>query len=120
MYRQTVTIDELDDHGAARGTYRERRDIIFSPQHERSEEAIGRAENRLKFLSPPSANRSMAGTGSRCTPMPTTRYSSAPGANASACGSRTPITGASARSRRLRRGRIEKFPGVGIPPWRIG
>jgi len=50
MYRQTVTIDELDDHGAARGAYREVRDIIFSPQHERTEEAIGRAENRLKYL----------------------------------------------------------------------
>jgi hypothetical protein len=50
MYRQTVTIDELDGHGAARGTYREVRDIIFSPQHERTEEAIGRVENRLKYL----------------------------------------------------------------------
>jgi len=50
MYRQTVTIDELDDHGAARGAYREVRDIVFSPQHERTEEAVGRAENRLKYL----------------------------------------------------------------------
>jgi len=50
MYRQTVTIDELDGRGAARGTYREVRDIVFSPQHERTEEAIGRAENRLKYL----------------------------------------------------------------------
>ena len=50
MYRQTVTIDELDDRGAARGAYREVRDIVFSPQHERTEEAIGRAENRLKYL----------------------------------------------------------------------
>jgi hypothetical protein len=50
MYRQTVTIDELDGHGAARGSYREVRDIVFSPQHERTEELIGRAENRLKYL----------------------------------------------------------------------
>jgi hypothetical protein len=50
MYRQTVTIDELDDRGAARGAYREVRDIVFSPQHERTEEAIGRAGNRLKYL----------------------------------------------------------------------
>ncbi len=50
MYRQTVTIDELDDHGAARGSYREVRDIVFSPRHERTEETIGTAANRLKYL----------------------------------------------------------------------
>src|SRR4051794_35898639 len=35
-YRQTVTLDELDDHGATRGNYREVRDVIFSPEHERT------------------------------------------------------------------------------------
>jgi len=50
MYRQTVTIDELDDHGGARGNYREIRDIIFSPQHERTEEPIGKPLNGLKAL----------------------------------------------------------------------
>src|SRR5215213_7961304 len=30
MYRQTVALEELDDHGAMRGRYREVRDIIFS------------------------------------------------------------------------------------------
>src|SRR5690242_2129648 len=30
-YRQTVTLDELDDHGVTRGIYREVLDIIFSP-----------------------------------------------------------------------------------------
>jgi hypothetical protein len=50
MYRQTVEIQELDDHGGARGNYREVRDIIFSPQHERSEETVGKPENRLKNL----------------------------------------------------------------------
>jgi hypothetical protein len=49
-YRQTVTIDELDDHGGARGRYREVRDIIFSPKHERSEELIGQVQNNLKNL----------------------------------------------------------------------
>ena len=49
-FRQTVTIDELDDHGGARGNYREVRDIVFSPQHERTEEWIGKAQNNLKFL----------------------------------------------------------------------
>lgn len=50
MYRQTVTIEELDGHGAARGQYREVRDIIFSPQHERTEDMIGKAEKGLKYL----------------------------------------------------------------------
>ena len=50
MYRQTVTIEELDDHGGARGNYREIRDMIFSPQHERSEEMIGKPQNDLKNL----------------------------------------------------------------------
>ncbi|HYW41689.1 MAG TPA: hypothetical protein VE959_02455 [Bryobacteraceae bacterium] len=49
-YRQTVTLDELDDHGGARGAYREVRDIIFSPKHERTEQLIGNPQNTLKFL----------------------------------------------------------------------
>ena len=50
MYRQTVTLDELDAHGAARGSYKETRDIIFSPAHERTEETIGLPANSLKNL----------------------------------------------------------------------
>jgi hypothetical protein len=50
MYRQTVTIEELDGSGAARGIYREMRDIIFSPKHERTEELVGKPENGLKQL----------------------------------------------------------------------
>ncbi len=49
-YRQTVTIEELDDHGGVRGAYREVRDIVFSPRHERSEELLGKPQNSLKFL----------------------------------------------------------------------
>lgn len=49
-YRQTVTLQELDTRGAARGQYKEVRDIIFSPEHERTEEMIGKPENGLKFL----------------------------------------------------------------------
>ena len=30
-YRQTVTVEELDNNGAVRGDYREVRDVIFSP-----------------------------------------------------------------------------------------
>jgi hypothetical protein len=49
-YRQTVTIDELDDHGATRGNYHEVRDIIFSPEHERIEQMIGHPVSALKNL----------------------------------------------------------------------
>jgi hypothetical protein len=50
MYRQTVALEELDDHGAIRGRYREVRDIIFSPKHERSEQMVGKPDNGLKAL----------------------------------------------------------------------
>src|ERR1035437_4240468 len=49
-YRQGVTIDELDDHGAARGQYRETRDIIFSPRHDRTELLVGIPSDALKNL----------------------------------------------------------------------
>lgn len=48
MYRQTFTLEELDEHGGARGTYKEVRDVIFSPAGERSEELVGKVQNRLK------------------------------------------------------------------------
>ena len=50
MYRQTVTLQELDSRGAALGEYKEVRDIIFSPEHERTEELVGKPEDGLKFL----------------------------------------------------------------------
>jgi hypothetical protein len=50
MYRQTVTLEEIDDHGGARGHYREVRDVIFSPAHERSEELVGKPQYSLKKL----------------------------------------------------------------------
>jgi hypothetical protein len=50
MFRQTVTLEELDPGGAARGSYREVRDIIFSPARERTEEFVGKPENMLKSL----------------------------------------------------------------------
>ena len=49
-YRQTVTIEELDDRGGMRGQYREVRDIIFSPKHERNEELVGKPQKNLKNL----------------------------------------------------------------------
>ncbi len=50
MFRQSVTIEELDSSGAMRGQYREVRDVIFSPAHERTEEFVGKPENMLKSL----------------------------------------------------------------------
>jgi hypothetical protein len=50
MYRQTVTLDELDGNGGVRGEYREVRDVIFSPARERTEEPVGKPRNGLKNL----------------------------------------------------------------------
>jgi hypothetical protein len=49
-YRQTVTLTEMDGLGAARGEYKEVRDVVFSPRHERSEELVGQPSNGLKLL----------------------------------------------------------------------
>src|ERR1700683_2115272 len=50
MYRQTVTLQELDTGGGVRGDYHEVRDVIFSPTRERTEEIIGKPRNGLKNL----------------------------------------------------------------------
>ncbi|MGB9454736.1 MAG: hypothetical protein WCB12_01750 [Bryobacteraceae bacterium] len=49
-YRQTLTVEQLDERGILRGQYREVRDIIFSPQQERTEKLIGKPENELTSL----------------------------------------------------------------------
>ena len=49
-YRQTVTVEELDSHGARAGDYREVRDIIFSPTEQRTEKLVGRPELNLHNL----------------------------------------------------------------------
>ena len=49
-YRQTFTVQEMDGNGSARGEYKEVRDIVFSPTHERSEELIGKPSNGLKLI----------------------------------------------------------------------
>ena len=49
-YRQSVVFAELDGHGAATGEYREVRDVIFSPEHERTEQLVGRPTVTLKRL----------------------------------------------------------------------
>ena len=49
-YRQTVVIEELDAHGMHAGEYREVRDIVFSPQMERTEQLIGSPFRSLKRL----------------------------------------------------------------------
>ncbi len=46
-YRQTVTIQEFDDHGTVTGQYRDARDIIFSPTHVRYENVDGQPRNTL-------------------------------------------------------------------------
>lgn len=49
-YRQTVTLDELDNRGAIRGDYHEVRDVIFSPTAQRTEEFVGHPRMDLKYL----------------------------------------------------------------------
>jgi hypothetical protein len=49
-YRQAVVFAELDERGAETGQYREVRDVIFSPQHERTEEMVGKPLMDLHHL----------------------------------------------------------------------
>src|SRR3979409_932003 len=49
-YRQTLTIEEFDDHNVPTGRYREVRDIVFTPQGKRSEEFAGKPDKTLKRL----------------------------------------------------------------------
>src|ERR1700722_1986548 len=49
-YRQTVTLDELSPSGLTQGTYREVRDVIFSPAQERSEQMVGKPSETLTHL----------------------------------------------------------------------
>jgi hypothetical protein len=49
-YRQSVTIEEFDGHGARTGQYQEVRDIIFSPTRERSEQFVGKPSMTLVRL----------------------------------------------------------------------
>jgi hypothetical protein len=50
LYRQVVTVEELSDRGAVAGDYKEVREIVFSPEHERTEQLTGHPEERLKNL----------------------------------------------------------------------
>lgn len=49
-YRQTVTLDEMNPSGLIQGTYREVRDIIFSPTEERTEQMVGKPSSTLTHL----------------------------------------------------------------------
>ncbi|HEX8985390.1 MAG TPA: hypothetical protein VF767_08165 [Bryobacteraceae bacterium] len=49
-YRQTVLVEELSPTGARVGEYREAREVIFSPQAERSEKLAGKPLETLKHL----------------------------------------------------------------------
>ena len=49
-YRQTVTLDEMNSSGFIQGTYREVRDIIFSPAAERTERMAGKPFATLTHL----------------------------------------------------------------------
>lgn len=49
-YQQTVAVEEFDRRGMKTGEYRESRDIIFSPSHNRTEQLTGPPKNSLALL----------------------------------------------------------------------
>jgi hypothetical protein len=49
-YRQTVTIEEMDNHGLKSGEYSEVRNVVFSPKQERTEEFVGKPRKMLVHL----------------------------------------------------------------------
>jgi hypothetical protein len=49
-FRQSVRVTEMTARGANAGEYREVREVVFSPEHERSEKFIGQPMNTLKNL----------------------------------------------------------------------
>ncbi len=49
-YRQSVTLQEFDDHGRMTGQYSEVRDVIFSPNHQRYEKAAAPTQNTLTHI----------------------------------------------------------------------
>jgi hypothetical protein len=50
MYRQTVMLEEMDSRNTVAGTYEEIRDVIFSPQGERTDQPVGKPRLDLKRL----------------------------------------------------------------------
>jgi len=49
-YRQSLLVEELTPSGARAGEYRETREVIFSPERERTERFVGRPVESLKRL----------------------------------------------------------------------
>jgi hypothetical protein len=50
MYRQTVIVEEMDSHGGRAGEYREVREVIFSPEGERTDRMVGKPVMNLKRM----------------------------------------------------------------------
>src|SRR5579875_1052054 len=49
-YRQSVTLEEINDHGVVTGEYHEVRDVTFSPKHVRYEQVEGQPRNTLTHI----------------------------------------------------------------------
>lgn len=49
-YRQTVLVEEVSGSGAREGDYREVREVVFSPEAERTEKMVGKPVQRLTHL----------------------------------------------------------------------
>jgi len=50
LYRQSILVEELEPGGKAQGSYREVREVIFSPTGERTEQMVGKPQANLKRL----------------------------------------------------------------------
>lgn len=49
-YQQSIVFEEMDDRGLVSGTYREVRDVVFSPEGTRSEKVVGKPQMQLKRI----------------------------------------------------------------------
>ena len=50
LYRQTVTVNDYGPRDSLGGEFREVREVIFSPQGERTEKVVDKSYNTLKYL----------------------------------------------------------------------
>ena len=50
LYQQSVVVEEFGKNGSKVGEYREKREVIFSPTGERTDQLVGAPQNRLARL----------------------------------------------------------------------
>ncbi len=50
MYKQTVVLEDLDHRGLVSGQYREVREVIFSPEGDRTDRMVGKPSDTMKHM----------------------------------------------------------------------